>query len=200
MISTQKITKGQITGVVESVVAGTNVTVNNTDPKNPVISASGGGGSSETILNYENPSAISLAITERVSSTTSNSIIGFSENVTKSGSLLTGPYYMMAQNITKTGTISKLRYRYFPDSSDLSIELRVYAFKQNKDSTSIFDCRLLLEETLTAGSTYTVQKFEFLTADFIDANLNDGEFLAITCKKTGAAAYTLLSQNLTIIY
>ncbi len=32
------------TGTVESVVAGTNVTVDNTDPANPIVSASGGGG------------------------------------------------------------------------------------------------------------------------------------------------------------
>jgi len=160
----------------------------------------GGGGSSEIILNYQSGTAISLGTTERVASTTGINAVSFSENVTKSGSLLTGPFYMLTQNVTKTGTISKLRYRYFPDSTDLSIELRVYAFKQNKDSTSIYDCRLLLEETLTATTAYTVQKFEFLTADFLDANMIDGEFLVITCKKVGAASYTLLSQNLTIIY
>lgn len=33
-------------GVVDSVVAGTNVTVDSTDPKNPVVSATGGGGTS----------------------------------------------------------------------------------------------------------------------------------------------------------
>lgn len=32
-------------GVVESIVAGTNITVDDTDPANPIISASGGGGS-----------------------------------------------------------------------------------------------------------------------------------------------------------
>jgi hypothetical protein len=32
------------TGVVETIVAGTNVTVDSTDPANPVVSASGGGG------------------------------------------------------------------------------------------------------------------------------------------------------------
>jgi hypothetical protein len=31
-------------GVVQSIVAGTNVTVDSTDPANPVVSASGGGG------------------------------------------------------------------------------------------------------------------------------------------------------------
>jgi hypothetical protein len=31
-----------ITGVVETVVAGTNITVNNADPANPIISSSGG--------------------------------------------------------------------------------------------------------------------------------------------------------------
>ena len=38
-----------ITGVVESVVAGTNVTVDNTDPANPIISAIGGSGSGDVV-------------------------------------------------------------------------------------------------------------------------------------------------------
>ena len=48
MISTQKIKKGQLDGVIETIVAGTNVTINNTDPKNPIVSASGGGGGGVT--------------------------------------------------------------------------------------------------------------------------------------------------------
>jgi len=182
-------------------VSGTNIkTINGNSILGSGDLVIGGGGASETILNFQYGNAISLSTTERVASTLSVNALNYSEAVTKSGSLLTGPFYMLTENITKTGTISKLRYRYFPDSTDLSIELRVYCFKQNANSTSIYDCRLMLEETLTAGSAYTTQKFEFLTADFIDANMIDGEFLAITCKKTGAAAYTLLSQNLTIIY
>jgi len=50
MISTQKIKKGQLSGVVESVVAGTNITIDNTDPLNPIINASGGGGSGNDIV------------------------------------------------------------------------------------------------------------------------------------------------------
>lgn len=38
--------------IVESVVAGTNVTVDNTDPANPIVSSSGGGGGSSS---YETP-------------------------------------------------------------------------------------------------------------------------------------------------
>jgi hypothetical protein len=47
MESTIKINKGQLQGVVESVVAGTNVTVDNTDPKNPIINSTGGGGGAD---------------------------------------------------------------------------------------------------------------------------------------------------------
>lgn len=36
-------------GAVQSVVAGTNITVDNTDPDNPVISAAGGGGSGDVV-------------------------------------------------------------------------------------------------------------------------------------------------------
>lgn len=46
-------------GVVQSVVAGTNVTVNSTDPANPIVSATGGGGGgtpggSDTQVQYNN--------------------------------------------------------------------------------------------------------------------------------------------------
>lgn len=37
-------------GVVQSIVAGTNVAVDNTDPANPVVSASGGGGGGSTVF------------------------------------------------------------------------------------------------------------------------------------------------------
>ncbi len=37
-------------GQVDSIVAGTNVTVDNTDPVNPVVSASGGGGGGATVI------------------------------------------------------------------------------------------------------------------------------------------------------
>lgn len=37
------------TGIVETIVAGTNITVDDTDPANPIISASGGGGAAEDI-------------------------------------------------------------------------------------------------------------------------------------------------------
>src|SRR6185312_9756509 len=33
------------TNYIESIVAGTNITIDDTDPKNPIISAAGGGGS-----------------------------------------------------------------------------------------------------------------------------------------------------------
>jgi len=44
-IAYNKFTEGLPTGI-ESVVAGTNVTVDNTDPKNPIVSSTGGGGGS----------------------------------------------------------------------------------------------------------------------------------------------------------
>jgi len=40
--------KNKPANVVESVVAGTNVTVDNTDPKNPIVNSSGGGGGGDT--------------------------------------------------------------------------------------------------------------------------------------------------------
>lgn len=47
-------------GIVDSVVAGTHVTVDNTDPRNPVVSSSGGGGG---VVNW---SAVSAAATPNV--------------------------------------------------------------------------------------------------------------------------------------
>ncbi len=44
-IAYNKFTQNLPTGI-ESVVAGTNVTVDNTDPKNPIVSSTGGGGGS----------------------------------------------------------------------------------------------------------------------------------------------------------
>lgn len=41
--------KADADSVVETIVAGTNVTVNNTDPQNPIVSASGGGGSGDVV-------------------------------------------------------------------------------------------------------------------------------------------------------
>jgi hypothetical protein len=68
-------------GGVQSVVAGTNVTVDNTDPQNPVVSSTGGGtpGGSDTQLQYNNSGAfggISGATTNgtSVTYTTSNLI------------------------------------------------------------------------------------------------------------------------------
>jgi len=48
-IAYNKFTEGLPTGI-ESVVAGTNVTVDNTDPKNPIVSSTGGGGSFANVI------------------------------------------------------------------------------------------------------------------------------------------------------
>lgn len=161
----------------------------------------GGGGTSDIVIDLQNGSQTQITTTERVASIGASDNLFFNTNVTKSGLLLTGPYEMMAKRVLKNSTAKKLTYRYFPDGNDLTIELRIYAFKQNKDSTSIFDCRLLLEETLTSGGAYTIQKYEFLTADFFDSNLIEGEFLAFTMKKTTSLGNLFLySQDLTLTY
>lgn len=41
---------GSGSGIVESVVAGTNVTVDDTDPANPIVSSSGGGGGASGLV------------------------------------------------------------------------------------------------------------------------------------------------------
>lgn len=165
------------------------------------IDITGLGGGSDIIIDMEYGAQTPIANAERVAGVSALNNLAFITGVTKSGALLTGPYEMMAKRVLKNGTAKKLTYRYFPDGSDLSIILRVYAFKQNKDSTSIYDCRLLFQQTLTATGAYTIQKHEFLTADFSDSSLINGEFLAFTCQKTTSlGSLFLYSQDLTLTY
>lgn len=169
--------------------------------KKVAVSEFGGGGTSDIVIDIDYGAQTIISTAERVAGISAFNSLSFITNVTKSGSLLTGPYEMMTKRVLKTGNAKKLTYRYFPDGNDLSIILRVYAFKQNKDSTSIFDCRLLFQQTLTATSAYTIQKHEFLTADFSDSSLIDGEFLAFTTQKTTSLlTLSFYSQNLTLTY
>lgn len=50
---------------VQSVVAGTNVTVDNTDPRNPIVSATGGGGSSFVPYNIPDGQTFSVPINQQ---------------------------------------------------------------------------------------------------------------------------------------
>lgn len=52
------------TSYIESVVAGTNVTIDNTDPLNPIISSTGGGGTQDlqSVTNYGNSTTNSLNV------------------------------------------------------------------------------------------------------------------------------------------
>lgn len=45
---------------IDSIVAGTNITINNTDPKNPIISSTGGGGSSTQTLFFSKVGAVNI--------------------------------------------------------------------------------------------------------------------------------------------
>ncbi len=45
---------------IDSIVAGTNITINNTDPKNPIISSTGGGGSSTQALFFSKVGAVNI--------------------------------------------------------------------------------------------------------------------------------------------
>lgn len=183
-------------------VSGTNIkTINGTSILGSGDLVVGGGGTSDIVIDMQFGEQTPIVTTERVASLASTNNLLFNTAVTKSGGLLTGPYGMMAKRVLKTSTAKKLTYRYFPDGADLTVTFRIYAFKQNKDSTSIYDCRKLLEKTLTAGGAYTIQKYEFLTADFLDANLIDGEFLAFTIQKTTTlGSLFFYAQDLTLTY
>lgn len=50
------------TGIVESIVAGANVTVDSTDPANPIVSATGGGGGSGDVVGPASSTAGNLAL------------------------------------------------------------------------------------------------------------------------------------------
>lgn len=82
-------------GGIKSIVAGTNITVDNTDPSNPVVSASGGSGSpggSTTQLQYNNAGAfggISGATTDGTAVTyTAGNLIAADITASGSGGLL----------------------------------------------------------------------------------------------------------------
>lgn len=159
------------------------------------------GGNSDIILNYSYSIQLALTTTEKVASVGSNDFLQFSENVTKSGSLLTGPYHMLSQKVLKTSIVKRLTFRYFPDGQDKTIILRIYSFKQNHNSSSIYDSRLLFQQNLVTSTLYNVQSYDFVTDDFLDANMIDGEFLAFTILKTTALSNSFLySQNLTLTY
>ncbi len=160
----------------------------------------GGGGTSEIVLDYLSIGSTTINTTERVAGGTALGILNITEAVTKSGSLLTGPHYMLAQNIVKTDTLKSIVFRYFPDGASGNFIMRLYAFNQNDSSTSIYNCRLLFQQTLTTGSAYTTQVKTFVPADFADVDLNDGEFLAITFQQSGGAGVTLTMANLIITY
>ncbi len=92
-------------GAVKSIVAGTNITVDNTDPSNPVISSTGGSGTpggSTTQLQYNNAGAfggISGATTNGTAVTyTANNLIA--ADVTASGS---GGFLIQSNNGTDVG-------------------------------------------------------------------------------------------------
>jgi len=168
------------------------------DNKLFVPESSGGGG--DIVLNFNTSVLSTVQSSERVASTSSPNVLNVTANVTKSSGLLTGPYEMLATKVLKTSTVKRLTYRCFVEG-ELSIILRVYAFKQNNNSTSIYDSRLLFEKTITSTANYYIQNKDYVTADFIDSNLIDGEFIVFTFQTGGGFSNSFVyTQNLTLTY
>lgn len=158
------------------------------------------GGVPDIILNHQSIGNIAVSTSEQVASMGSQGFLNVNENVTKSGALLTGPYYMQAQRILKNDNFKSLSFRYMPDGASGNFIMRLYAFKQNDNSTSIFDCRQIFDQTFTTGSAYFMQKKDFIASDFIDTATIDGEYLAMTLQQSGASGVQIRCADLTITY
>lgn len=94
-------------GKVNSVVAGTNVTIDNTDPRNPVISAAGGGGGAVDSVNGET-GAVSLSLDDIVSvSGVTDGVIGVADDLDATNlSVLVQPGDVTARNVSADKTTS----------------------------------------------------------------------------------------------
>lgn len=165
------------------------------------VDLSGIGGSGDISLSFIPFSNIAITVNEQVAGQGAFSIMNTNVNVTKSGSLITGPAYeIIGQYFVKSGNFKKLNIRYFADGAAGNCILRLYAFKQNHGVNTIYDVRLLFEKTLTTSSPYTMQIKNFVAADFNDSVINEGEFMALTFQQSGATALSMRSASLNLLY
>ena len=89
-------------GKLNSVVAGTNVTIDNTDPRNPIINATGGGGGAVTSVNGET-GAVVLTLDEIVGSTSAveAGTVSFTDNLASPTSAVTvSPTDVVVQQVS----------------------------------------------------------------------------------------------------
>lgn len=166
---------------IESVQAGTNITIDDTDPLNPIINSSGGGGSGINVIRGSNNN-MSITASELVAtyaSTVGNWCIPTTA-VTKSGLLITGPAIeIQSERVASTSTISSVEIKYLQEDGAGGIVFRLYAFKYNDGANTIYDVRRIFEKTIT-GTLYRLVNKTYLTADMLDANLIAGEQLCLT--------------------
>lgn len=108
-------------GGVRSVVAGTNITVNNTDPLNPIVSATGGGGGSGDVVGPASATDNAIA---RFDTTTGKLIQNSGASIDDQGGLsLTGqasPTYSAGKIVYDTGNDSFTAY-----NSDANVALQI---------------------------------------------------------------------------
>lgn len=153
-------------GKIDSVVAGTNVTIDNTDPLNPIVSATGGGGSQNlqqvtdignTVASGDYLSMVSANLIEVV-----NVITNTGSSITPDDgiSIKTGIY----KSNVKTDDLTVDRIHQLPDASGtlalttdvtdiLTTTITDGDTTHAPDGNAVFDALATKEPTITAGTT-----------------------------------------------
>jgi hypothetical protein len=132
---------------VKSVVAGSNVTVDNTDPANPVVSASGGGGASgiHAMLQPSSGYVVSNNLTPS----------GFSSAVQVANRMIVSPFIPAI-----TFTSSNLLIRVFNAVASSLVKILIYSDLNGKPNTLLYestdiDCSTTGTKTVTTSFNFT---------------------------------------------
>lgn len=148
---------------IQSVVAGTNITVDNTDPINPIISASGGGGGLQGVH-----SIIKLNSGDATSNNTAASTI--TSTSTLAGNLATTPY-IPAQTFTSSNLYISVNSAIASSVARILIYSNVNGLPNTKlyESTDL-DCSTTGIKTVTTSFTFTAGVTYWLVVQNSHAN------------------------------
>lgn len=182
-------------GVVQSIVAGTNVTVDDTDPANPIVSASGGGGSGLTWEGYELDDPESDAnITHTPDLVAGTSSDGDSEYELN-------PFELRAESFS--GEFNVSRDGVYGESSDNNsmYELNSQYIRYKQDGTDIFE----LEYPIDGADTGIIATREWVqdNTSSVDAPAFAGLLVnnnSFPNPPTDQAEYSIESDPMTFAY
>jgi hypothetical protein len=141
-------------GKIDSVVAGTNVTVDNTDPLNPIVSATGGGGSQnlQQVTDVGDTTTNQINLYNWISQNDEQAVGGFIDlNTNKSLSFQTAPLtdnrFQVYQDASGTLALTT-------DVTDiLTTTITDGDTTHAPDGNAVFDALATKEPTITAGTT-----------------------------------------------